>query len=167
MATRKKPKAKVRQRKKKRVSKATRGSTVRKVKASRKKVAKKTPRAAPQKKVGPIRKIAAKPAPTSERASEAAAPSRPAQPVSSEQRIGVVTHYYGHLSVVAIKLEPGTTLRVGDVIHIRGHTTDFTQKVESLEVNHAPVTEVGPNDDFGLKVVEHAREHDIVSRVRS
>jgi len=55
----------------------------------------------------------------------------------------------------------------GDVIHIRGHTSDFTQKVESLEVNHAPVTEVGPDDDFGLKVVEHAREHDKVYKVRS
>ena len=58
------------------------------------------------------------------------------------------------------------TLRVGDVIHIRGHTTDFSQRVESLEVNRAPVTEVGPNDDFGLKVVEHAREHDVVYKVR-
>lgn len=74
---------------------------------------------------------------------------------------------HSHLSVVALQLEPGTTLRVGDVIHIRGHTTDFTQKVEALEVNHAPVTEVGPNDDFGLKVVEHAREHVIVYKVRS
>jgi len=64
-------------------------------------------------------------------------------------------------------VEPGSTLRVGDIIHIRGHTTDFTQKVESLEVNHAPVTEVRPNDDFGLKVIEHAREHDIVCKVRS
>ena len=78
-----------------------------------------------------------------------------------------MTHYYSHLSVVALQLEPGITLRVGDVIHIRGHTTDFTQKVESLEVNHAAVTGVGPNDDFGLKVVEHAREHDIVCKVRS
>jgi len=38
---------------------------------------------------------------------------------------------------------------------------------ESLEVYHAPVTEVRPNDDFGLKVIEHAREHDIVCKVRS
>ena len=94
-------------------------------------------------------------------------PSRVCNTHPSEQRIGVVTHYYSHLAVVAMQLEPGTTLRVGDVIHIRGHTTDFTQKVESLEVNHAPVTEVGPNDDFGLKVIEHAREHDIVYKVRS
>ena len=78
-----------------------------------------------------------------------------------------MTHYYSHLSVAAMQLEPGASLRVGDVIHIHGHTTDFTQKVESLEVNHAPVDEVGANDDFGLKVVEHAREHDVIFKVRS
>jgi putative protease len=66
-----------------------------------------------------------------------------------------------------MQLEPGATLRVGDVIHIRGHTTDFTQKVDSLEVNHASVIEVGRNDDFGLKVIEHAREQDVVFKVRS
>ena len=104
-----------------------------------------------------------------ERAAEAIKPppSRAAQPVSSAQRIGVVTHYYGHLSVVAMQLEPGAMLRVGDVIHIHGHTTDFTQKIESLEINRAPVIEVGPNDDFGLKVIEHAREHDAVFKVAS
>ncbi|HEV2714037.1 MAG TPA: hypothetical protein VGU64_02155, partial [Terriglobales bacterium] len=59
------------------------------------------------------------------------------------------------------------TLRGGDVIHFWGHTTDFTQKVESLEVNHAPVTEVGSKDDFGLKVIGHAREHDVVFKVQS
>jgi hypothetical protein len=90
----------------------------------------------------------------------------PAQPAPSEERIGVVTHYYSHLSVATLRLETGTALRVGDIIHIRGHTTDFSQRVESLEVNRAPATEVGPNDDFGLKVVEHAREHDVVYKVR-
>jgi translation elongation factor EF-1alpha len=82
------------------------------------------------------------------------------------ERIGVVTHYYSHLSVAIVRLESGT-LRVGDVIHIRGHTTDFSQKVESLEVNQAPVTEVRPNEEFGLKVAEHAREHDVVFKVGS
>ena len=37
---------------------------------------------------------------------------------------------------------------------------------QSLDVNHAPATEVGPNDDFGLKVVGHVREHDVVYKVR-
>jgi hypothetical protein len=64
-----------------------------------------------------------------------------------------------------MQFEPGATLRVGDVIHIHGHSTDFTQRVESLEVNHASVAEVGANDDFGLKVIDHAREHDAVFKV--
>ena len=66
--------------------------------------------------------------------------------------LGIATHYYSHPP----SRPSGSSfmLRVGDVIHIRGNTTDFRQKVESLEVNHAPATEVGPNDDFGLKVIE-------------
>jgi hypothetical protein len=169
MATKTRAKAK---RKKTTVTKtARRRKTVRKIRAIRKKAAKKAPpRRAARTKAQPTTKVAVKPRPASQRAQPEAvkpSPSRAAQPTAAEQRIGVVTHYYSHLSVVAMQLEPDATLRVGDIIHIRGHTTDFTQKVESLEVNHAPVTEVGPNDDFGLKVVEHAREHDIVYRVRS
>lgn len=76
----------------------------------------------------------------------------------------MVTHYFNHASVAVVKLE-SARLRVGDTIHIRGHTTDFKQRVDSLEVNHAPVEEVGPGDDFGLKVREHAREHDVVYKV--
>ena len=59
-----------------------------------------------------------------------------------------MTHYYSHPSVAAGDLERGT-LRVDDLIHICGHTTDFRQKVVSLEVDHAPTTEVGTKDDFG------------------
>ena len=85
-------------------------------------------------------------------------------PTEPGERIGFVTHYYSHLSVAIIRLESGA-LRAGDVIHIRGKT--ISQTVESLEVNHAHVTDVGPNEEFGLKVVEHAREHDVVFKVRS
>jgi septum formation inhibitor MinC len=169
MATRKKVKAKAKTktkatRKNRTVSKATR----RKTGTVRKRVAKKATRRPTAKKARPPT-TTGKPRPVRARASEAIKPppSRPATPISSEQRIGVVSHYYSHLSVVAMQLEPGATLRAGDVIHIWGHTTDFTQKVESLEVNHAPVTEVGAKDDFGLKVIEHAREHDLVFKVRS
>ena len=167
MATRKKAKGKAKaKRKTKPVGRATRGGTGNKARKIRKKAAKKPPlRRATPKKARPTAKTAGKPTPVSERAPEGVSPP-PAQ-LPSEERIGVVTHYYGHLSVVAMQLEPGATLRVGDVIHIRGHTTDFTQTVDSLEVNHASVTEVGPNDDFGLKVIEHAREHDVVFKVRS
>jgi len=167
MATRAKAK-----RKKPTVTKAAkRKKTVGKTRTIRKKAAKKPlPRRAAGVKAKPAAKVAVEPRPVSQRAQpEAVKPpaSRPAQPTAAEQRIGVVTHYYSHLSVAAVQLEPGAKLRVGDAIRVRGHTTDFRQTVESLEVNHAPATEVGPNDDFGLKVVEHARQHDVVYKVRS
>ena len=91
---------------------------------------------------------------------------KPASPPPPGDRIGVVTHYFSHLSVAVVKLDPGTALRVGDNIHIKGHTSDFGQRVESLQVGHAPVSEVGPDDDFGMKVAAHAREHDVVYKVR-
>jgi Elongation factor Tu domain 2 len=150
----------------KRSKRPTRGKTT----TVRKKPAKKAPvRRASPKKAKPTAKAAVKPTPASPPAQPVAAtpmPSLPAQPAPPGERIGVVTHYFSHLSVATLRLDSGT-LRVGDVIHIRGHTTDLSQRVESLEVNHAPVTEVGPNEDFGLKVVGHAREHDVVYKVRS
>ena len=174
MATRKKAKGKAKpKRKKTPVTKAAtrrKTTTVRKTKTFRKKAAKKAPlRPASPQKARPTAKAAVKPAPVSPPAQPEAVrptPSLPAQPAPPGERIGFVTHYYSHPSVATIRLKSGT-LRVGDVIHICGHTTDFSQKVESLEVNHAPAAEVGPNDDFGLKVVEHAREHDVVFKVRS
>jgi septum formation inhibitor MinC len=168
-AAKKKVKSKTKvMRKKRTAGKAARKRTGTTRKKPTKKTAKKALRQSTANKAKPPR-AASKPKPIGPRAPQAArpTPSRPATPISSEQRIGVVTHYYSHLSVVAMQLEPGATLRVGDVIHIWGHTTDFTQKVESLEVNHAPVAEVGPKDDFGLKVNAHAREHDIVFKMRS
>ena len=172
MATRKKAKGQAKRKKKQGIKAATRkkATTVRKTKTIRKKPAKKAPlpRVSPE-KARPSAKVAVEPTPVSTPAQpEAVRPTPSAQPPPAEQgeRIGVVTHYYSHLAVAIIRLESGT-LRVGDVIHIRGHITDFIQKVESLEVNHAPVTEVGPNEEVGLKVVEHAREHDVVFKVRS
>jgi hypothetical protein len=165
MEIRRKTKAKARgKRKKVPITKAARKTR----KTIKKRAKKPSPRPAPPKKARPTAKTASKPKSVSKRAPEAVrpSPSRPAQPGASEQRVGFVTHYYGHPSVATLRLEAGT-LSVGDVVHIRGHTTDFNQKVESLEVNHAPVTEVGPNDDFGLKVVEHVRVRDIVFKVRS
>ncbi|MGH8721170.1 MAG: hypothetical protein ACREU4_04265 [Burkholderiales bacterium] len=81
-------------------------------------------------------------------------------------RIGVVTHFYGAPSVAIVKLETGT-LRIGDTIHIQGHTTDFSQRVDSQQVEHAAVNEVGPDDDFGVRVDQHVREHDVVYKVAS
>jgi hypothetical protein len=151
MPAKKKVKRKTKaKRKKARVTKAT---TDRKTATVARKPAKKPARRAVSKKAKP--KAVIKPA--------LRMPARPAPP---EERIGIVTHYFSHLSVATLRLETGR-LRVGDTIHFHGHTTDLTQRVESLEVNHAAVTEVGPNDNFGLKVIGHVREHDVVYKVQS
>ena len=112
--------------------------------------------------------VAAKPTPASRPPAQptAAKPTPPASPPAEPgERVGVVTHYYNHLGVAVVRVESGT-LRVGDTICIRGHTTDFTQRVASLQVEHAPVTEAGPSDDCAVKVIAHAREHDVVYKVR-
>lgn len=143
-----------------------------KVKPKRRKVAAKRPQA--RRKPAPrVRKPAGKSA--AKRAAPRAAKPKPkpqpqvviapAPAAPPGERIGVVTHYYGEPRVAVVKLESGP-LRVGDTIHIRGHTTDFAQRVDSLQIEHAAVQEVGPDDDFGLRVVEHVREHDVVYKVK-
>jgi translation elongation factor EF-1alpha len=79
-----------------------------------------------------------------------------------ETAIGTVTHYFGHLSVAAVNLTD--TLRIGDRIHIVGHTTDLEQAVDSMEVEHAKVESAGPGDDVALAVKNHVREHDRIFR---
>ncbi|MFQ5757100.1 MAG: hypothetical protein ACE5H7_13560 [Acidiferrobacterales bacterium] len=93
-----------------------------------------------------------------------AAPAAP-QVSPNEERVGVVTHYFTHLGVAVVKLETGI-LREGDTVHIKGHTSDFIQRVGSMEVEHIHVSETRAGQSFGLKVREHAREHDVVYRVR-
>jgi putative protease len=80
-----------------------------------------------------------------------------------EQPIGKVTHYFGHLEVVALKLTGD--LKVGDTIHVKGHTTDFTQPVDSLEVEHQKVPQAGPGDEVAFKVKGKARIGDEVLKV--
>ena len=77
-----------------------------------------------------------------------------------EERVGVVTHFFSHLSVAAVMLEK--PLKVGDSIHIVGHTSDFTEKVNSMQLEHDMVTEGQPGQEVAITVVEHGVEHDVV-----
>jgi len=81
-----------------------------------------------------------------------------------EQLIGRVTHFFGKARVAAIEITNGQ-LTVGDTIHIVGHTSDFTQKVDSMQLEHAPIQAAKPGENIGIQVVDHAHEHDKVYRV--
>lgn len=80
-----------------------------------------------------------------------------------EAKIGHVTHYFSKINVAVLSIQD--ELRVGDMIHILGHTTDFAQKVTSLQIEHKNVDAVKPGDDFAIKVIEPVREHDVVYKV--
>jgi putative protease len=81
-----------------------------------------------------------------------------------EMEIGVVTHYFGHIGVAGIDLKEGD-LTVGDTLRIKGHTSDFTTKVESIQIEHAAVQSAKKGESIGIKVPEHARQHDKVYKV--
>jgi hypothetical protein len=82
----------------------------------------------------------------------------------AEVEIGKVTHYFSKIGVMAINITQDV-LRVGDVIHVKGHTSDFTQKIDSMQIDNASVAEAGVGQSVGLRAKEHTREHDQVFKV--
>jgi hypothetical protein len=82
----------------------------------------------------------------------------------AEEEIGRISHYFSKAGVAAIEITQGS-LSVGDTIRVKGHTSDFTQKVDSLQIDRQTVEKVVPGQSVGIKVVQHAREHDLVYRV--
>jgi putative protease len=81
-----------------------------------------------------------------------------------ERKIGEVVKYFGKIGVAAIRLSEGS-LKVGESIHIVGHTTDVTQAVDSMQIENKSVQEAGPGADIGIKIKDRVREHDIVYKV--
>lgn len=80
-----------------------------------------------------------------------------------EKQVGRVTHYFGKAGVAAIELED--TLVAGDRIRVKGHTSDWTQVVESMQIEGAGVERAERGQVIGIKVPEHAREHDVVYKI--
>ena len=79
----------------------------------------------------------------------------------SKTRIGTVTHYFTHLHVATVKIADGE-LHTGDMIHIKGHTSDFMQKISSMELEHEAADVAKPGDNVGIEMLEYTREHDSV-----
>lgn len=81
-----------------------------------------------------------------------------------EVEIGKVTHYFGKASVAIIAITQGE-LKVGDTVRFKGHTSDFTEKIDSMQVEHQNVQKASPGESVGVRVNQHAREHDVVYKV--
>jgi len=81
-----------------------------------------------------------------------------------EEEIGKITHYFSKINVGILELSKGT-LQVGDTIHIKGHTSDFYQKIESMQLEHDAVDKVKAGESVGMKVENPVRENDVVFKV--
>ncbi len=77
--------------------------------------------------------------------------------------LGEVTHYFSHVKAGVIKLK--APLAVGDKIKIKGHTTDFTQTVSSLQIDRVVITEAKPGDEIGFMVESRVRRGDKVTKL--
>lgn len=81
-----------------------------------------------------------------------------------EVEIGKVTIFFAKPSVVAVDITSGT-LSIGDTIKVKGATTDFEQKVESMEIDRKPIQSASVGQSVGIKVKERARPHDKIYKV--
>jgi putative protease len=79
-----------------------------------------------------------------------------AEEIEEGKLIGKITHYFGNIEVAVIKLSD--TLKVGDTIRIVGGETDFTQTVDSMEIEHQKVKTAKKGESIGLKVSGKVRE---------
>ena len=81
-----------------------------------------------------------------------------------EEEIGKVTHFFPKAGAAGIEITSGG-LKAGDTIHIKGHTSDFTQAIDSMQVDNQTVDAAAVGDLIGIKTKERAREHDKVYKV--
>jgi translation elongation factor EF-1alpha len=81
-----------------------------------------------------------------------------------EQKIGEVMKFFSKANVAAIKITEGS-LQVGDRIKIKGHTTDFEDQIQSMQIDNRPVEKAEPGQMIGIKVKDRVREKDIVYKV--
>ncbi len=81
-----------------------------------------------------------------------------------EEQVGVIVKFFAKPSVAALEVTGGT-IKKGDLLHYKGHTTDFTEEVASMEIDNQPVEEAKAGDLVGLKVSQRVRPNDKVYKV--
>jgi len=120
----------------------------------KKKITKKVKKKTPKKKSKPNKKIQKR---------KMIKPLKKALKGISKKEIGIITHYFGKISVGIIKLK--SDLIVGDKIHIKGAHDDFTQLISSMQLNHKEILRAKKGDEVGVKVSQRVHENDKVYKV--
>lgn len=83
--------------------------------------------------------------------------------VKSLEKVGEIIHYFTKISVAVVDVS--VPLKVGDQIAIKGMTTNFEQKVGSMQIEGEDIEEAKDGDDIGMKVADRVRKGDIVYRL--
>lgn len=81
-----------------------------------------------------------------------------------EVKLGHVEDYFAKISVAAIKIDEGE-LNVGDTVHFKGHTTDLTCGVDSIQLEHKSVNKATAGQSVGIKVSDKVRRTDTVFKL--
>ncbi|MFA4854844.1 MAG: hypothetical protein WC616_05825 [Candidatus Omnitrophota bacterium] len=124
----------------------------RKVRKAAKKTVKKTVKKAVRKKPVVKKRAAAKRRPAAKKA------------VKKEGKlIGSITHYFPHVQAAVIKLK--APLAMGETVKIKGHTTDLTQIITSMQIDRVDISSAKKGDEIGLQVASRVRQHDKVYKV--
>ena len=143
------PKSKKAAKSKEKISKKKTAAPAKKkaARSAKKKVSKKVPAKTKNKQAK--KKVPAKKQPRMVKAALAAMPT------------AEVTHYFPHVDAAVLKIKTGE-IRIGDELLFKGHTTDFKQKVVSMQIDHQPVMVARKGDDFGVEVKSRVRAGDLV-----
>ena len=80
---------------------------------------------------------------------------------TEEMQVGKITHYFPKISVAVVEVTGGS-IKTGYEIHIKGHTTDFRQKVKSMQMEHENIEMAEPGQSIGMEVEEPVRANDLV-----
>lgn len=81
------------------------------------------------------------------------------------KQIGTITHYFDHIGVAVLNLQD--KLKVGEAVQIQGHSTDFQQTIDSMQIDHKAVEQAKPGDDVAVKVTQKVHPNDKVFRVEA
>ncbi len=142
--------------KRKRVKKAAKKITKKTVKKAKKKLIKKKPvtkkKPALKKNSALKKKSASKNKPTTKKTAK-----------PEGKLIGLITHYFPHVQAAVIKLKG--PLETGDKVKIKGHTTDITQTVTSLQIDRVVISSAKKGDEIGLQVISRVRQQDKVYKI--
>ena len=79
--------------------------------------------------------------------------------LKGDEAVGVIREYFRKPQVAAVEILRGR-VKIGDNVRFRGYTTDFTQRIESMQVNHRDIPEAVKGDFVGILVTERVREND-------